>query len=123
MPIVILLATLVYLFRDIIITVLFTDDFRNARNLFLIQLIGDVLKITSWLYAYPMISKGKTKLFIGSEVFFALLFVGLSALLIPIFHTQGANLAYTIMYIFYLVFVLSCSKYILRDDYENKTLS
>ncbi|HGY4382853.1 O-antigen translocase [Escherichia coli] len=122
-PIVILLATLVYLFRDFIITVLFTDDFRNARNLFLIQLIGDVLKITSWLYAYPMISKGKTKLFIGSEVFFALLFVGLSALLIPIFHTQGANLAYTIMYIFYLVFVLSCSKYILRDDYENKTLS
>lgn len=59
LPISILFAGLVFLLRDEIIKILFTSSFYGARDLFLIQLIGDVLKVVSWLYAYPMIARKK----------------------------------------------------------------
>lgn len=118
-PIVILMAVGVYLFRDLAITILFTEKFRAARELFAIQLVGDVLKITSWLYAYPMISRGATKWFVSSEVFFAGSLVLLTSALVPHFQTNGANIAYAINYIIYLVFVFCAMKYIIRDNNES----
>ncbi|MCT4716367.1 O-antigen translocase [Enterobacteriaceae bacterium H18W14] len=118
-PIVILMAAGVYFFRDLAITILFTEKFRAARELFAIQLVGDVFKITSWLYAYPMISRGATKWFVGSEVFFSITLVVMTALLVPYFQTDGANIAYTINYLIYLVFVFCAMKYIVRDNKEN----
>ena len=49
-PFAALLALAVYLFRDLAIFILFTDEFKLARDLFLVQLCGDVVKISSWLY-------------------------------------------------------------------------
>lgn len=118
-PIVILMALSVYLLRDVVITVLFTEKFRAARELFGIQLVGDVIKITSWLYAYPMISRGTTKWFVGSEMFFSLTLVIMTALLVPVYKTDGANMAYMINYIVYLMFVYFGMKYIVRDEKGN----
>lgn len=39
------MALSIYLFRDLVITVLFTEQFRSARELFLLQLVGDVIKL------------------------------------------------------------------------------
>ena len=113
------MAVGVYLFRDLAITILFTEKFRAARELFAIQLVGDVLKITSWLYAYPMISRGATKWFVSSEVFFAGSLVLLTSALVPHFETNGANIAYAINYIIYLVFVFFAMKYIIRDKKDS----
>ncbi|ACT12352.1 MULTISPECIES: O-antigen translocase [Pectobacterium] len=104
-PIVSVMALCVYFLKDMIISLLFTDEFREARNLFLIQLAGDVIKIASWLYAYPMISRGATKWFVFSEVFFSALFVILSYFLVSHFGTQGVNIAYLINYSLYMTFV------------------
>ncbi|HCC8003017.1 TPA: O-antigen translocase, partial [Escherichia coli] len=49
-PIAIMLAFGIFIFKDYIISILFTREFLEARDLFAIQLIGDVLKIASWLY-------------------------------------------------------------------------
>lgn len=114
-PVVILMALFVYLVRDLAITILFTEKFREARELFGIQLIGDVLKISSWLYAYPMISRGATKWFVGSEIFFAISLVAMTALIVPGFKTDGANIAYMINYIVYFIFVFTTMKYILGN--------
>jgi len=118
-PLVILMALSVYIFRDLIITILFTEKFRPARELFGVQLIGDVIKITSWLYAYPMISRGTTKWFVASEVFFSLSLIIMTATLVPMYKTDGANLAYMFNYIIYLIFVYFCMKYIVRDEKES----
>lgn len=104
-PIVILLAIGVYLFRDLAISLLFTSEFAPARNLFAIQLMGDVVKMLSWLYAYPMISRGATKWFISTEILFAFSFVFLSWLFIGYYGVQGANIAYLVNYICYFIFV------------------
>lgn len=107
-PIVAAMALGVYLLRDVAIWLLFTDEFRNARDLFAIQLSGDVIKITAWLYAYPMISRGATKWFMSTEILFTISFVALAYVLVPKNGVVGANMAYTINYFFYLATMFFC---------------
>lgn len=98
LPIVATMALGVYLLRDVAITLLFTDEFRSARELFAIQLTGDVIKIASWLYAYPMLSRGATKWFMGTEILFSLSFVALTYLFVANIGLKGATVAYLVNY-------------------------
>ncbi|WP_279145514.1 O-antigen translocase [Photobacterium carnosum] len=104
-PIVILSALFIYIFRDFAISVLFTDKFKTARDLFAIQLCGDVIKILSWIYAYPMISRGATKLFVTSEILFAITFIVFTYYFIGVYGIKGVNIAYLVNYILYFIFV------------------
>jgi O-antigen/teichoic acid export membrane protein len=105
MPIVLLMAIAVYLLRDIAISLIFTDAFRPARDLFAVQLAGDVVKILSWLYAYPMLSRGATKWFMGTEIIFSISFVVFAYFFIAKYGVQGANIAYTLNYSLCLIFI------------------
>jgi O-antigen/teichoic acid export membrane protein len=105
LPIVIGLAIIVYFLRDIAIKILFTEAFTVARELFLLQLIGDVVKILSWLFAYPMLSHGATKWFIFTEITFSLSFALLTLILVPQYGVHGANIAYLANYFLYLIFI------------------
>lgn len=104
LPIVLLMAIMVYLLRDIAISLIFTEAFRPARDLFAIQLVGDVIKILSWLYAYPMLSRGATKWFMGTEITFSISFVVFAYFFITKYGVHGANIAYTLNYSLYLIF-------------------
>ncbi|MDO2947931.1 O-antigen translocase [Aeromonas simiae] len=104
-PIVAVMALGIYLLRDVAIWLLFTEEFRSARDLFAIQLCGDVIKIASWLYAYPMLSRGATKWFISTEVIFSLLFVLLAYFFVQMIGCKGANIAYLVNYLIYLLVV------------------
>jgi O-antigen/teichoic acid export membrane protein len=104
-PIVCVMALGVYLLRDVAIWLLFTEEFKAARDLFAIQLTGDVVKILAWLYAYPMLSRGATKWFISTEIIFSLSFVLLSYLFVEKYGVSGANIAYLVNYSIYFIFV------------------
>ena len=99
------MAFLVYILRDFIISWLFTEEFNSARDLFAIQLLGDVVKIASWLYAYPMLSRGATKWFVSSEIIFSILFVFLSYIFVSYIGLKGVPFAYLVNYIIYFVVV------------------
>ncbi|PQJ44932.1 hypothetical protein BTO00_01785 [Vibrio campbellii] len=105
-PIVAIMALGVYLLRDVAISLLFTEAFRSARDLFAIQLIGDVIKIASWLYAYPMLSRGATKWFVGTEILFSIMFVIFAYIFISNVGLKGANIAYLANYCIYFLFVV-----------------
>jgi len=104
-PIVALLALAIYLLRDVAIWLLFTKEFNSARDLFLIQLCGDVVKIASWLYAYPMLSRGATTWFVTLEIIFSVTFVCSSYYFVHLLGVQGANVAYLANYMIYLLVV------------------
>ncbi|MBQ4767925.1 O-antigen flippase [Pectobacterium versatile] len=106
-PIAAVMALGVYICRDLAISMLFTEEFRSARELFSIQLIGDVIKIASWLYAYPMLSRGATKWFVSTEIVFSITLVLLTYILVPFYATQGANFSYVINYSLYFIFVVT----------------
>ncbi|MQJ99389.1 oligosaccharide flippase family protein [Escherichia coli] len=105
LPIVSLMAVAVYILRDFSISLLYTEQFREARELFKIQLIGDVIKVISWVYAYPMIAKKSTKLFVFTEIVFTITLVLLSYCFIKKYGVHGANLAYVLNYILYFICV------------------
>lgn len=102
----------IYIFRDLSISLLFTKDFYEARNLFLYQLIGDVVKIASFVYAYPMLAQGRIKTFITSEILFSLSFVFLVHAFLNIYGIQGANIAYMINYSIYFCFTFIFTNFV-----------
>lgn len=103
MPLVGGLALGIYLLRDLAIVLLFTKDFHSARDLFAPQLIGDILRILSLLFAYPMISTGATKWFVITEFVFSISFCMLVYILVSIYGVLGANMAYAINYLAYFL--------------------
>lgn len=89
---------MVYVLRDWIITLLFTKSFLPMRDLFLWQMIGDSLKIGSWILAYLMLSKAMTKLFITTEIIFALTSVLLTYMCTQLIGFEGVSVAHVINY-------------------------
>lgn len=111
-PVVAVMALCVYLLRDLAIWILFTSDFTAARDLFAIQLCGDVIKIASWLYAYPMLSRGATKWFMSVEVIFSTTFVILTYIFVSYVGIKGATIAYLVNYsICFLIIFLHLKKF------------
>ena len=100
-PVALLGALSVYFLRDWIIAILFTDSFLPMRDLFLWQMIGDSLKIGSWILAYLMLSKAMTKLFITTEIIFASTLVGLTYICTKLFGFEGVSIAYLLNYALY----------------------
>lgn len=103
MPIVVIGAITIYLLRDFIIEILFTPDFLPMRELFPWQLIGDVIKIGSWIPAYIMLGRSMVKIFVITEITFSILFIILSWLLVGVFGLVGVPIAYAINYSAYWV--------------------
>lgn len=105
-PFSILLALVIYLTRDFIVSILFTKEFNLAKEIIPYQLIGDCIKITAWVFAFPMLALGKTKWYIASEIVAAISFAGLSFILTSYIGINGVIISYIATYCIYLSFIL-----------------
>ncbi len=113
LPIVMSCGLAIYILRDFIIYILFSDNFIPMKPLFTWQIIGDIFKIASWLLAYVMLAKSMTKTFIISEVIFSISLIIFSYLLIYLTGTIGATYAYCLNYsIYFFTMSFLISKYI-----------
>jgi PST family polysaccharide transporter len=97
--------TAVYFGRFLIIDILFSNDFREMSGLFFWHLVGDFLKIASWLIAYLLHAKSMTRLFIATEIFFTASYVGLAIFSSELIGLNGVVLGYAINYSIYLTTV------------------
>lgn len=96
----------IYFLRDFIIELLFTNEFAPMRGLFAWQMLGDTLKIGSWLLAYLMLGKAMVKLFMISEILFAASFVVLTWIFTATMGLKGVAVAHAVNYAFYLVVMI-----------------
>lgn len=94
-------ALSIYLLRDVIISVLFTPDFRPMIVLFAWQLFGDVIKIGSWILAYVLIGRASTKAFVASEICFSVLLVIFTIALTSLYGLIGSVMAFALNYVLY----------------------
>ncbi|TLS71841.1 O-antigen translocase [Aliarcobacter thereius] len=106
MPIVIFGALMIFLLKEYVILIAFSKEFMPMMELFAWQLIGDVIKIASWLLAYLMLAKAMTKVFVYTEILFSILFVVLSILFINNFGLIGITYAYSFNYFIYLIIMI-----------------
>lgn len=116
LPVAAACGLVIYLLRHLIIQVLFTADFAEMEVLFGWQMVGDTLKIGSWILAYLMLGKAMVKLFILSEMAFAASFYGLTCLFSGILGLEGVAVAHVVNYFLYWVLMMFFIKYSLRSD-------
>jgi len=103
LPMAALGALSIYLLREWLVQLLFTAEFAAMKDFFVFQLLGDVVKIASWLLGYVLLGKALVKLFISTEIIFNLIFVVLSGLLLPAYGINGVTASYLATYILYFI--------------------
>lgn len=103
LPVAAFSGLIIYLLCEFIIIILFTQDFLPMRELFAWQMLGDTLKIGSWILAYLMLGKAMTKCFVITEVAFAINFYFLVVLMTNFFGFKGVALAHAVNYFLYWV--------------------
>ena len=104
LPVVVVLAAAVYVLRDWVTRLLFSADFAPANALYGPQLVGDVIKIASFILSYVMLAKAMTRLFVISECVFAASYLALVYVFTAHFGLVGAMYAFAANYLAYLAF-------------------
>lgn len=98
-------GVVIFVLRDLIIKVLFSPSFAPMQSLFFWQMMGDALKIGSWILAYLMLSKAMTKLYISTEIIFTLSLIALTYVCTQLFGFEGVSIAHLINYGMYWVVI------------------
>jgi antigen flippase len=111
MPVVAAASFTVWLLRDFAIWLLFSHQFSAMRDLFAWQLVGDVLKVSAYIFGYLVIAKASLRFYLLTEVSQFLLLTLFSHWLIPIHGALGAAQAYMATYILY--FALCCTFFVI----------
>ncbi len=101
MPVVAAVSFTVWLLRDLAIWLLFSSQFVAMRDLFAWQLVGDVLKVSAYIFGYLVIAKASLRFYLLTEISQFLLLTLFSRWLIPLHGALGAAQAYMATYIIY----------------------
>ncbi len=102
-PIIIIIGAGIYLLRDFVINTLFDEKFYLIGTLIAFYILGDTIKINSWVLGNVMIAKVRTKAFIFFQIEWALVFTILTVLLTPDYGFVGVSYAYFGAYVVHFV--------------------
>lgn len=114
----------IFLLRDFIISLLYSERFYSARDLFAPQLIGDLFRLLAFAPASILLAKGYFKLNATAEILMNTLFVLISYILLRLdYGLVSVNIAYATIYLFYLIFSLLFFNFHCRQLNNLKELS
>ncbi|HIC1917293.1 TPA: oligosaccharide flippase family protein [Citrobacter freundii] len=74
-PMAILMVLGVYLLAPIVINIIYGAAFSEASNILRIYVVGDALKILTWVYLYVALTRKKTAVYIIYEIFSSSLYL------------------------------------------------
>ena len=103
LPVIFLITIVVYLSKDMIINILFTNEFNLINSLILFHLLGDIIKINCWVLGNILVAKAKTNQFILFQVEWCILFVILSIILANTYGFIGLSIAYFVTYLIHFL--------------------
>lgn len=93
----------IYFLRDLIISLLFTKEFLPMRELFAWQMLGDTLKIGSWILAYLMLGQALVKMYIFTEILFGFGFFAWTWIFTDSFGLKAPVIAHAVNYFMYWI--------------------
>lgn len=102
-PTIIVITLAVYLLKDIIIPLLFSKEFILINTILLFHLLGDAIKINSWVLGNILIAKANTKVFIVFQIGWAVIFCSLSVILTKNQGFVGVSIAYFLTYVLHFI--------------------
>ena len=113
LPVAILGSITLFLLKEQVVRVLYSDEFVLIYDLFKFQVIGDLFKIAGLFYSFLIISKARSKFYISTEVIFASLLFLLCLTLSNWVGYEGVALGYMLTNLLYwLVVLVYCKRYL-----------
>ncbi len=106
LPVLALTCFIIFISRDLVISILFTKEFSEMRYLFPLQMAGDFFKISSWLLACLFWAKAMVKPFILTEAIFGITSVLFTMFFVSNFGLEGSAYAYALNYFIYMLTML-----------------
>jgi PST family polysaccharide transporter len=106
-PIVLLITVMIWVMRYFIINTFLSKEFLDIIPLLRLYLVGDVLKIVSWILAFLMWAKALKRLYIYTELSFFILNIVLNFLFINLYGLIGTGIAYIVVYAFYTLLIFA----------------
>lgn len=106
LPIVTIGLILVYLFRNLIIKLLYTSDFMSITSLFKWQLTADWFRVIFLIFAYYLVAKKRLVDFFIIEIFSFATLIFCSVLLIDTYGIEGVVIANAVRYVGCLILVV-----------------
>lgn len=103
LPVILLITLTIYFLRDFMINTLLDEKFFLINVLIGYQLLGDTVRINSWVLGNILISKAKTKAFIFFQIEWALVFSLLSYILVNQYGFVGVAMAYFASYLIHFI--------------------
>lgn len=116
-PLTIFMFLIIFLFRGIIIEILFTKEFYLMKSVFAYQLLGDLIKIGAWIISYTMYAKAMTKQLILTDTIFTFIYVLTSYIMMNLFG-YGLNsvyYAFILNNVLYFIFIYFFMKKYISD--------
>jgi len=112
---------LIYLLKHYIVLIVFSKEFEPVEDLFLWQLLGDLVKVLSMVIAYQFLAKKMFWHYIITEVFFLVTLYLTSIYFVDVFGVKGAVIGHFVSYIMYsAVMVLIFWSSLFRLDTDKK---
>ena len=106
---------LIFLLWKSVIVKIIGSEFYSIRNLWFIQLAGDVFKVITWILGTLAIAKMRIKIVLISELFFSFFFIGFLIYLVPIYHIEGVFISYFLAYFFISLYLILYLKELTSD--------
>ena len=115
-PIVFIISLAFFFLREFIVLILYTEEFLPMVDLFFWQMMGNVVKVTAWLFGYILVAKAMVKHTTLSEVFLAITFVLMTFFLVKKYGIIGATYSYLINSFFHLIMMVYIYKFKVKDE-------
>lgn len=103
LPLSVVASAAVYLSREFLVALLYTEEFRGMLALFPCQVLGDFFKVASWMLGFLTVAKSMTRVYIACEIGFLASFAALTVLFVKAFGLVGVTYAYSLNYLAYLI--------------------
>lgn len=87
-------ALTIFLLRDWVVRIVFTEEFLPVRDLMLFQLVGDVLRMAAWTFGWVLVALVRSRWYIALEILIPAIYFGGALMLVPRFGAQGVTWAY-----------------------------
>ncbi len=111
----------IYSLRNMLINMLYAEDFKSMEALFMPQLCGDILRIIGSIFVYVAISRGSRLIPIASELIQAVGLVVLSWLILPWYQAASPVYAYLfssaiLIVVMYVAYSILAPKWFASND-------
>ena len=93
-PLLLLGGVMLYTFRNTVVTLLFSPEFNDITEILNWQILGDGIRVLTWVVSILIIAKEKVTIYIGSEVISAISQIGFTYYFVLSMGIEGSTFAY-----------------------------